>query len=180
MKIIKIISLLTTLSIFLCSCSNNDPIAPTGNTTEYFKYTVDNGTEQVFDFEIESHFESVGQSPIAITYEFNAVAQTNNTDSSIKRLSGAFSFANESTFFTNNNYSWGASDGTNVKFYFSSIRNDFLIGYNQAITCNISIHPTNVNDYIEFSFSGNYTDTSGNSHTIQGEARIKRGINENY
>ncbi|WP_165748345.1 hypothetical protein [Cellulophaga sp. Z1A5H] len=178
-----IFTILSIAAIYLVSsCSSDDGSSTTGNTQEYFKYTVD-GVERIFDNEVEIHIETSSTTNL-IKFEFNANGISPNTND-FRRVAGTFSFPDMATFNSSTIYDWGVSDGVTKGFYFSEttstnlffISPDFSIN---PITATITTAiPTNVGDFIEFSFTGSYVDSANATHSISGVCRAERDLDQN-
>lgn len=174
--------LLLTLLITISSCgSDDDGSTTTGNTQEYFKYTVD-GVERIFDYEVELHLETETGNAID-RLEINASGLYQ--DGSLRHIAGNFFSPNTQFLQSNTACNWGFSNGTSHNFMFAEntlnhlflINNDFLL---HPIVANVSNTPTAIGDYIEFSFAGTYTDNNNAIHTISGLGRAQRDINQNF
>ena len=187
------------LTIFLIvinlvtSCNDdNSPITPTNNTQEFFKYTINGGTERVFDSYAKGyHVTNTNSDGDFQKFTFRAVAETQNGGS--LKVDGDFIYQDLTTFLNTSSFVWGSPDGgtqTTAKFYFSeqSIDGGFTFFPHpinlpsNPVVCTVTVNPNNVGDYIEFSFSGEYIDaldSSGNTTgTITGEARILRNSDQ--
>lgn len=180
--IINRIFSLIILFIVAWSCNpDDDGTSTTGNTQAYFKYTVD-GVERIFDVDVESHLETETVTSID-RFEFSASGLQNNGD--LRRIAGSFTFVNSTFLLSNTPYNWGVADGiTNMEnFYFaeSTVNHPFILTLNQAITAEIvTSAPNNLSDYFEFTFSGNFTELNGTTHTILGSCRAQRDADQNY
>lgn len=183
MKTILKISLLLTL-VFIVACSSDDDgSTTTGNTDEYFKYTID-GVERIFDYEVEGHLETE-TSTIINRFEINATGLQPNGD--IRRIGGSFSFDSNGAFMPASTYNWGlALDNTPTeKFYFGETTSShpFLLSFdispNLIIASITSTIPNNVGDYLEFTFTGTFDD-NGTTRNISGECRVQRDADQNY
>ena len=177
------------LLIIGISCNDNSPIAPTNNLQEYFKYSVNGGTERVFDsYATGSQFASNTTSntnPFE-KFTFRAGAETINGGSII--VDGSFIFPSFTTLPNTTSFSWGSFDGstpTTAKFYFSEITTAGFIflphplnSPNNPIICTVTAHANSIGNFMEFSFTGAYidaTDSSGSTTgTVSGEGRIRR------
>ncbi|TYB77311.1 hypothetical protein ES677_01125 [Bizionia gelidisalsuginis] len=181
MKIFLKPFLVFALIVSTFSCGNDDDavITPTLNTSEYFKYTLNNGTERIFDASAKGYFTPNTNSPFEKFY-FRASAGSVN-DASIF-VDGDFTFPDFTTFTNESNFSWGISDGVTSNFIFT----EFSPGHifvssitnfaSSPVMCTVTVHPVNVGDYIEFTFEGDFlyaTDTTAQG-TIVGEGRILR------
>ena len=89
-SILKSISL-TVILLLMYSCSSDDALTSTGNTDEYFKYTINNGTERVFDSQAKGWFTSNTNS-VYQKFFFRAGAETASGSSPI--IDGSFTFQN--------------------------------------------------------------------------------------
>ena len=176
--------LLTVIVLLVFSCSSDDDgSTTTGNTQEYFKYSIDN-VERIFDYDVEAHLET-DASTIIDRYEINATGQQPSGD--IRRIAAAFSFDSSGTFMPNTTYNWGlAQDSdTTEKFYFaeSTSSNLFILsgnlGTHTIVATVTSANPVNVGDYLEFTFTGTFDD-NGTTKNISGECRVKRDANQDY
>lgn len=179
-KLIYCIGILTIIFSFI-SCDNDDGSTTTGNTLEYFKYTID-GSERIFDYEVEGHLETQTTTSIDI-FEINASGQ--QPSGNLRRVAAAFSFVNTGAFLPSTTYNWGlALDNTPTeKFYFSESTptNLFLLSQTQPIVTTItSTIPNNIGDYLEFTFTGTFQDGNNVTRTISGECRVQRGADQNY
>ena len=172
---------IASFALLLFSCSSDDDgSTTTGNTQEYFKYTID-GVERIFDFEVEGHLET-DTSTIIDRYEINASGQQPSGD--LRRIGASFSFDSNGAFMPNIIYNWGlAQDSdTTEKFYFaeSTSSNLFLLSITQSISTTLtSAIPSSLGDYLEFTFSGTFDD-NGTTRTISGECRVQRDADQNY
>ncbi|WP_458626833.1 hypothetical protein [Winogradskyella sp. PC D3.3] len=167
------------------SCSNDDDgSTTTGNTDEYFKYTID-GVERIFDYDIEAHLET-DSSTLIDKYEINASGQQPSGD--LRHISAVFTFDSTGAFLPNIIYNWGVMQNVNSSegFYFAEntlshlfmLSPDFTI--HQISATVTSAIPTSIGDYIEFEFSGTFTDDSNVTHNISGVCRVKRDADQNY
>lgn len=177
----KLISLLSILTLSLSCNTDDDGTTSTGNTQEYFKYTVD-GVERVFDYEVESHLETESTTSID-RFEINASGQYANGD--LRRIAASFTFLNTTFLLSNTPYVWGLADGiTNMQnFYFaeSTVNHLFVLDSNQPITAEITtVTPDAISDYFEFTFTGTFTETNGIVRTISGECRVQRDTDQHY
>lgn len=172
---------LTSMLLFLMACSSNNPIPiVTGNTQEFFKYTVNNQPERIFDSYASGHFVASPTNDPYKRFFFRASSQETQAGSLI--VDGDFTFQDWSVFMSSTNYNWGVSDGVTANFYFTELTpgNMFfshpIVLPNNPVNCVVTVHPLNVGDYIEFTFSGDYLDASDTSiqGTVSGEGRIKR------
>ncbi|MGB1295270.1 MAG: hypothetical protein ACPG6V_07285 [Flavobacteriales bacterium] len=178
----KTIYFLCSVCLFLISSCNSDDDASnsTGNTLEYFKYTVD-GVERVFDHEVEGHYEVTSNASVRL-FEINASGLY--ASEGVRRIAAVFSFRNPPTTVLNtNNYPWGLQDGTSSGQYFyfseSTPNHPFVLDLYQPINAQVtSAIPVNVGDYIEFSFSGMFTDQYMVSHTLSGVCRTQRELDQ--
>jgi hypothetical protein len=183
-SIIKNIALsVFTLLAFSCS-DDDDGSTTTGNTQEYFKYTID-GQERIFDYEVEAHLET-NTSTIIHRYEINASGQQPSGD--LRRIGASFSFDGTGTFMPLMSYNWGlAEDNTpTARFHFaeSTSSNLFLISgdfnAHPIVATVSSTNPVNIGDYIEFTFSGTFTDSNNATRNISGVCRVQRDADQNY
>ncbi len=182
--LIKPLTTLLLLAVFT-SCDSDDGSSSNGNTLEYFKYSIDGGANRIFDNEIEAHLET-NTNTIIDRYEINATGI--RTDGSLRRIAASFAFNSNGNFMPNITYDWGiAQDNTPAPtFYFaeSTIGNFFLITADHTvhpiITMVNSSNPTIIGDYIEFSFNGSFQDDSNITHSISGECRVQRGVDQNF
>lgn len=178
--LLKLSLLLVTLIITSCG-SDDDGSTTTGNTQEYFKYTVD-GVERIFDYQVEIHLETETGNAID-RLEINASGLYQ--DGSLRRIAGNFFFPNTNFLQSNSNCNWGFSDGTSHNYMFAEstqnhlflINNNFLL---HPIVANVTSIPTAIGDYIEFTFTGTYTDNNNAIHTISGLGRAQREIDQNF
>lgn len=172
------------VGIVIISCDSDDGTSTTGNTDEYFKYSI-NGVERIFDNDVEAHLET-DSGTIIDRYEINANGVSSNGN--FRRIGASFSFNSNNGFLPSTTYDWGlALDGDPVqKFYFSenTLGNLFILSpdFNQhPIVTNItSSIPVSIGDYIEFTFTGTFTDDSGNIQSITGECRAQRDLDQNF
>ena len=179
-SILKSISL-TVILLLMSSCSSDDALTPTGNTNEYFKYTVNNGVERVFDSQAKGWFTSNTNS-VYQKFFFRAGAETASGSSPI--IDGSFTFQDFSMFTSTTNFSWGVSDGVTSNFYFTDIfaGHSFISSItnlpSSPILCTVTMHPVVVGDYIEFTFSGDYIDAVDPAIQgyIEGSGRVLREI----
>jgi len=158
----KYIYLLTiALAIFSCS-SDDDGSTTTGNTDEYFKYTID-GVERIFDNSVEGHLET-DNSTVIDRFEINATGIQPNGD--LRRIGGGFSFDSNGAFMPNTTYNWGLAldNDTTEKFHFieTTLSHPFALSLdftaNPIIASITSTIPNNVGDYLEFTFKGTFDD----------------------
>jgi len=176
-----VLILFTTL-IFSCS-SDDDGSTTTGNTDEYFKYTID-GVERIFDNSVEGHLET-DNSTIIDRFEINATGIQPNGD--VRRIGGSFSFDSNGAFMPNTTYNWGLAldNDTTEKFHFieTTFSHPFALSYdispNLIIASITSTIPNNVGDYLEFTFTGTFDD-NGTTRSISGECRVQRDADQNY
>lgn len=181
MKLLKYFSALLILLTFSCS-NDDDGSTTTGNTNEYFKYTID-GVERIFDYEVEGHLET-DTSTIIDRFEINASGQQPSGD--LRRIAASFSF-DSNTFMPSTSYDWGLAldNDTTQKFYFaeSTSTNLFILSgsfTDNPITATVtSANPTNIGDYLEFTFSGTFDD-NGTTRNISGECRVQRDTDQNF
>ncbi|MFD2909552.1 hypothetical protein ACFSX9_12505 [Flavobacterium ardleyense] len=165
--------------IFL-SCGNDDTIVPTGNTQEYFKYTLNNGTERVFDSYATGYFVASATADPFKKFVFRA--STRDTQGGSIKVDGDFTFSGWTAFSNSTNFTWGVSDGLTANFYFSELTpghiffSDPLTIPTSPVTCVVTVHPAAVGDFLEFTFSGSYYDASNINleGTVSGEGRIRR------
>jgi len=168
--------------IILGSCTNDDTITPILNTDEYFKYTLNNGPERVFDQSMTAYLVT-NPSPNYQRFFFRASASTANGGSVY--VDGDFLFQNYAAFTSTTTVPWGSNPTPPIvtSFYFTELfsADGFRFfphnEYNSSpIDCTIVIHALNVGDYLEFTFTGNYTHISDPSitGTITGSGRMKR------
>ncbi|MGR7813880.1 hypothetical protein [Lacinutrix undariae] len=169
--------LLVILVLLVFNCSEDDTITPTLNTSEYFKYSINNGPERIFDTTAKGYYTSNTNNAYD-KFFFRAGA---NSAASIY-VDGDFTFQNMTTFINTNNFSWGISDGVNAKFYFTELTpgnvffSDIINLPTNPVECIVTVHPTNVGDYLEFTFQGEYISVVGNlsQGTVSGSGRIYR------
>lgn len=181
--ILKLTILYTFLLLFSCE-NDDDVIIPTGNTQEYFKYTLNNGTERIFDSYAAGHFVASNTNDPYKKFFFRAATQETQAGNLI--VDADFTFQDWTTFLNTTNFTWGVSDGTTANFYFSELTpgNMFfshpIILPSNPVNCIVTVHPVNVGDYLEFTFSGNYNEASDASiqGTVSGEGRIKRNADQ--
>ncbi|SED17099.1 hypothetical protein SAMN04489761_4501 [Tenacibaculum sp. MAR_2009_124] len=186
-KVLNFISLSVIAIFFLIhitSCSDSDgTITPTNNTQEYFKYTI-NGTERIFDVSMTA-YRVINPNPNYQKFFFRAGA-TQPGGASIY-VDGNFTFSDLSSFLATTNVPWGAPDpNTSVLgFYFAehTAANKFFptaFYATSPIDCTIVMNANNVGDYLEFTFSGTYTDAIDSSINgpITGSGRMKRGADQ--
>jgi len=181
-SILKSISLAVIL-LLIYNCSNDDALTSTGNTDEYFKYTINNGTERVFDSYAKGWFTSNANS-VYQKFFFRAGAETASGSSPI--LDGSFSFQDFTAFTSTTNFSWGVSDGVTGKFYFTDFfaEQPFISSTTNLpsapILCTVTMHPVNIGDYIEFTFSGDYIDALDPTIQgyVEGEGRVLREMDQ--
>jgi hypothetical protein len=177
-----LIKISIALLVFISCNPDDDATNTTGNTQEYFKYTVD-GIERVFDNEVEAHYEATSNTTVRL-FEINATGLY--ASEGVRRIAAVFSFRNPPTTVLNaNNYPWGLQDGspssTQQHFYFSEStpNHPFVLDLNHPINAQItSTIPTNVGDYVEFTFSGTFTDHNNVQHNILGECRVQRDVDQ--
>lgn len=183
MKIVLKISLLLTL-VFIVACSNDDDgSTTTGNTNEYYKYTID-GVERIFDYEVEGHLET-DTSTIIDIFEINASGQQPSGD--LRRIAASFSFDSNGVFMPATTYNWGLAldSSPTEKFYFAESTSSNLFVLSGDFTTHpivatvTSAIPSNIGDYLEFTFSGTFDD-NGTTRTISGECRVQRDADQNY
>lgn len=164
----------------LFSCGNDDTIVPTGNTQEYFKYTLNNGAERIFDSYATGYY--VASTTADPFKKFFFRASTQDTQGGSIKVDGDFTFTDFNTFINTSNFTWGISDGITANFYFSEISpgNVFLADQMtlpaNPVNCLVTVHPNAVGDYLEFTFTGSYNEASNTSlqGTVSGEGRIRR------
>ncbi|SFD51778.1 hypothetical protein SAMN04489722_11145 [Algibacter lectus] len=181
-SILKSISLAVIL-LLIYNCSNDDALTSTGNTDEYFKYTVNNGVERVFDSQAKGWFTSNTNS-VYQKFFFRAGAETASGSSPI--IDGSFTFQDFSTFTSTTNFGWGVSDGVTSNFYFTDVfaGNMFISSTTNLpstpIMCTVTAHPVIVGDYIEFTFSGDYIDALDPTIQgyVEGEGRVLREMDQ--
>jgi len=173
-----------SITLFIFNCSDDDDgTSTTGNTQEYFKYTID-GVERIFDFDVEAHLETDTGS-IIDRYEINASGISANE--TVRRIGASFSFDSNGPFMPNTMYNWGLAldSDTTEKFHFaeSTVSNLFILSADfslHPITATlISTVPSNVGDYLEFTFTGNFDD-NGTTKSISGECRVQRDADQNF
>ncbi len=134
------------------------PITNIGNliacngTPEYITYQIDNDPAITFVTNIDGNYYAGNN-----TYSVGSVSsgQTNYIYISVKAPAGTYNYGND----------------------FSMELNPGNLDYNQPvnITATVSTSPlANTGDYIDITFSGTYTDSSGNLRTINGVAHVKR------
>jgi len=175
---------LILMLLLIVACESDDGSSNTGNTDEYFKYTI-NGVERVFDYQVESHRETQSNS-IIHSYEISALGL--RSDGEFRRVAATFFFDGNGTFMPTNTYEWGYTFPNDLtpRFYFaeSTMSNFFLIEADFAmhpITATVtSAIPSNVGDYIEFTFTGMYKDQNGVMQPISGECRAQRDADQNF
>lgn len=183
MKSILKFSLLFILVLNLACSSDDDGSTTTGNTDEYFKYTID-GVERIFDYSVEGHLET-DNSTIIDRFEINATGQQPSGD--LRRIAVAFSFDSNGAFMPNTTYNWGLAldNSPTEKFYFSesTSSNLFILSgdfsTHPIVATITSAIPSNVGDYLEFTFVGTFDD-NGTSRSISGVCRVQRDANQNY
>ena len=173
--------LLVIVAITFFNCNNDDDVVtPTGNTSEFFKYSINGGAERVFDSYATGRYTSNTNSAFH-KFTFRAGADTANGAS--LTVDGDFTFSDLNSFLTETNYIWGISDGITANFYFSEANTNgivFLPSPNvlpsNPVMVTVTIQPTTIGDYIEFTFSGDFLDATDNSiqGSVQGEGRIRR------
>lgn len=177
--------LLFALAILTFSCSDDDDgSTTTGNTNEYFKYTID-GVERIFDYQVEAHLET-DASTVIDKYEINASGQQPSGD--LRRIAAVFTFDSSGAFMPNTTYNWGVAldSDTTEKFYFaeSTSSNIFAIStsfVDNPITVTVtSANPVSIGDYIEFTFAGAFQDSNNVTHNISGECRVQRDADQNF
>ncbi|WP_055446439.1 hypothetical protein [Lacinutrix mariniflava] len=182
--ILKSIMLLTIVLVAFGCSDDDDGSTTTGNTNEYFKYTID-GVERIFDYDIEAHLETDGTT-IIDKYEINASGQQSSGD--LRRIAAVFSFDSSGAFMPNTIYNWGLALDSNpaAKFYFGETTPSHIFGLSIDYTSNpidatvTSVIPSNVGDYLEFTFTGTFLDNSNVVHNISGECRVQREVTQNY
>lgn len=177
MKILKL-TLLFSIALILVKCDEPSTITPTGNLDEYLKYTVDNEPEQIFDNEVVAYMYVDNNSIKSLVIDAKATAVTNSGSNTTKTAGAKFSFPTEAVFLNNTTFPWGYSDGTSHNFYFASIENRIFLDNSNSpnITGTVTMHPTSLNDYIEFTFQGTYI-VGGTTKNISGSGRAKRETN---
>ncbi|WP_179335044.1 hypothetical protein [Winogradskyella costae] len=172
--------LLMALVLLSFSCSSDDDtIIPTLNTSEYFKYSINNGPDRIFDAYARGWYEPNPNSTFEKFY-FRAGAAT--ADGSTVIVDADFTFQDFTSFTNTTNFNWGVSDGLTANFYFTELTpgHTFLTSWtvmpSNPVVCTITVHPVNVGDYIEFSFQGDYLLATDNSiqGSIIGEGRVLR------
>ena len=184
MKKKKLLAHLFLLFILLgfSNCSSNDTITPTLNTDEYFKYTLNNGSERVFDQSITAHLVT-NPSPNYKRFFFRASASTTNGGSVY--VDGDFIFQNYAAFTSTITIPWGSNPTTPIitSFYFTELFSDDGFRFfphneysSSPIDCTIITHALNIGDYLEFTFTGSYTHITDSTitGTITGSGRMKR------
>ncbi|WP_028889335.1 hypothetical protein [Tenacibaculum ovolyticum] len=172
---------LSTTLLTFNSCSNNDTITPILNTDEYFKYTLNNSTERVFDKNMTAYFVT---NPSTTYKRFYFRASANTTNGSSVYVDGNFTFFNYASFTAASSIPWGIpSTPIATNFYFTELFSEDGFKffphneYNSSpINCTIITHAFNVGEYLEFTFTGNYTHITDPSitGTITGTGRMKR------
>jgi len=180
MKYILLAFLLFT--VFACS-DDDDGSTTTGNTQEYFKYTID-GVERIFDFDVEIHLET-DTSTSANRFEFNASGQ--QPSGALRRVSGNLYFDSNGVFLPVQPYNWGFlyNNETETKFFFSESTSSNIFVLTPSFTDHpivatiTGIAPNNVGDYLEFTFSGTFSQ-NGTTKTISGECRAQREADQNF
>lgn len=185
MKNLLKLSLLILIFQFAACSDSDDGSTTTGNTDEYFKYTAD-GVERIFDYTIEGHKETQTNSNVA-TFEINASGQQPNGD--LRRVAFTFFFDANGALLPTTSYPWGYPDPnaptSTAYFAENTISNPFLLSVNYSenpidVTITSAI-PNNVGDYLEFSFTGMYTDMATNTmKTISGECRVQRDADQSF
>jgi hypothetical protein len=180
----KIIYLLLLLC-FVTACDNDDDgSTTTGNTDEYFKYTID-GEERIFDYDVEGHLETE-TSTLIDKYEINASGQ--QPSGNLRRIAAVFTFDSAGAFMPNTSCNWGIQQNTNAsaEFYFAenTSSNLFILSpdfSSHPITATVtSAIPNNIGDYMEFDFTGTFLDENNVTHNISGTCRVKRDADQNY
>jgi len=182
--ILKTITLIVFATLAFSCSDDDDGSTTTGNTQEYFKYTID-GVERIFDYDVEAHLET-DSSTIIDRYEINASGQQPSGD--LRRIGASFFFDSSGAFMPNTTYNWGYADDTNTeaKFHFaeSTFSNLFILTpdftTHPIVTTVTSPTPTNIGDYLEFEFSGTFQDDNGNTKTISGVCRVQRDADQNF
>ena len=177
------LALIIVLTAFNCS-NDDDGSTTTGNTDEYFKYTID-GVERIFDYEVEGHLETQTTTSIDI-FEINASGQQPSGD--LRRIAAAFSFINTGAFLPNTTYNWGLAldNAPTEKFYFSESTSSNLFvlspdfNTHPIVATITSTIPNNVGDYLEFTFTGTFQDDNNVTRTISGECRVQRDADQHY
>jgi len=93
-----------------------------------------------------------------------------------------FTFQDFNAFLNTNTFNWGVSDGVTNNFYFYELSNSHPFmpsGVDfppNPVVCTVTLHPTNLGDYLEFNFEGNFLYASDTSIQgfVSGEGRILR------
>lgn len=167
------------------SCNNDDDgSTTTGNTDEYFKYSID-GLERIFDYEVEAHLET-DLTTLIDKYEINASGQQPSGD--LRRIAAVFTFDSSGLFLPNSTYNWGVAQDNNpaAKFYFAenTSTNFFILSADYSvhpIDAEVtSANPINIGDYITFTFNGTFQDENNVTHNIDGMCRVKREVDQDY
>lgn len=183
-RTIHYIGILGLLFIFNGCANDDDGSTTTGNTDEYFNYTID-GVERIFDFEVEGHLETQTTTSIDI-FEINASGQQPSGE--FRRIAVAFSFVNTGAFLPSTTYNWGlASENTPTeRFYFSESTpsNLFILSgdfnTHPIVATITSTIPNTVGDYLEFTFSGTFQDDNNIMRMISGECRVQRDADQDF
>jgi len=122
------------------------------NITEYITYQLDNGSPITFVTSLGGNYYS-GSNTYSVSGHDNV--QSEFIDISVKAPAGQYPYGND----------------------FSMELNPGDLDYNQPVNITASVNTTpiaNTGDYIDITFSGTYTDTSGAARTINGVAHVKR------
>ncbi|WP_290700263.1 hypothetical protein [Lacinutrix sp.] len=181
MKTILKTLILTVFLTLAFNCSDDDDgTTTTGNTQEYFKYTID-GVERIFDFEVEGHFET--DATTIDKFEINASGE--QPSGSLRRIAAAFTFDN-TAFMPSTTYNWGIAQDSNTteKFYFaeSTSTNLFILtadfSAHPIVATVIPPNPVNVGEYLEFTFTGTFQDGNNVTRSIDGLCRVQRGMDQ--
>lgn len=173
--------LLVIITLTMTSCASNDDITPTTNTDEFFKYSIDGGPEIIFDQYATGNFFLTTTNAFE-KFSFRAGAEDANGNDTV--VDGEFTFQDFATFSNTSTFNWGVSDGTTANFYFSQILAGFVPSPNMVpsnlVVCTVTVHPANVGDYLEFTFSGDYLEATDTSiqRTLQGSGRIRRNADQ--
>lgn len=181
MKIIinYVVVFVLVVTAFSCGSDDDAVITPTQNTAEYFKYSIDNGPVRIFDLTAKGT-HSTNANSLSERFAFRAGAGTANGSSVF--VDADFTFQDFNAFLSTNTFDWGVSDGTSNNFYFYELSNSHPFvpsGVDfppNPVVCTVTLHPTNVGDYLEFSFEGDFLYASDLSIQgfVSGEGRILR------
>jgi hypothetical protein len=183
-NIIKTLAIIA-LAVITISCNTDDGTSTTGNTQEYFKYKIDDGPVRTFDYQAEGHLET-DTSSIIDRYEINAIGISADTGE-VRRIGGSFTFDSSGPFMPNTVYNWGwATDNDpTAKFFFIERTPSNLFALSLDFTMSAIItevtspNPTNIGDYLEFVFAGTYQDANNVTHSIEGQCRVLRDMDQN-